>query len=66
MAENPNKGHRQRVKSRALARCYQQDKLKAKAVLGNISVAGEYDRTLFTGRLNEAFYSDQFGPLEPC
>lgn len=40
----------------ALARRYQQGKLAPKAVLGSTTAAGEYAQTLFTGRLNEAFY----------
>jgi DNA repair protein RadC len=40
----------------ALARRYQQGKLAPKTVLGSTTAAGEYARTLFTGRLNEAFY----------
>ncbi|WP_303867624.1 DNA repair protein RadC [Acetobacterium wieringae] len=40
----------------ALARRYQQGKLAPKAVLGSTTAAGEYVVSLFTGRLNEAFY----------
>ncbi|PKM62056.1 MAG: hypothetical protein CVU99_00960 [Firmicutes bacterium HGW-Firmicutes-4] len=40
----------------ALARRYQQGKLAAKAVLSSTTAAGEYTLSLFTGRLNEAFY----------
>lgn len=40
----------------ALARRYQQGKLAPRAVLGSTTAAGEYAQTLFTGRLNEAFY----------